>query len=133
VSKPPAPKRPPRKRAPRGARGPRDPAAKLVAAIRKGIPAGVELDEREEALLDLAGRQACDVAAAEADVKARGYLVEGSRGQPVVNPSIGEARQARLALAKLLAQLELPDLSGVLRDQSSRDAQKAAQRRWGTG
>ena len=120
-------RRPPRKRAQR------DPAAKLVAAIRKGLPDGIELDDREEALLDLAGRQARDVVAAEADVKARGYLVEGSRGQPVVNPSIGEARQARLALAKLLAQLELPDLSGALRDGASRDARRAARARWGTG
>ena len=87
----------------------------------------------EEALLDLAGRQARDVAAAEADVKERGYLVEGSRGQAVINPSVGEARQARLALAKLLGALELPDLSGALRDQPSRDAQRAARARWGTG
>jgi hypothetical protein len=35
----------------------------LVEAIRAGLPPGVELDEREEALLDLAARQAVDVAA----------------------------------------------------------------------
>jgi hypothetical protein len=37
--------------------------AALVKAIREGLPAGVELDEREEALLDLAARQADDVKA----------------------------------------------------------------------
>jgi hypothetical protein len=58
--------------------------------------------------------------------------VEGSCGQLVVNPSIGEARQARLALARLLGALELPDLSGAMRDQPSRDAQRAARARWGT-
>jgi hypothetical protein len=58
----------------------------MVEAIRGGLPPGVELDEREEAILDLAARQARDVAAAEADITNRGYLVEGSRGQSVVNP-----------------------------------------------
>ena len=74
----------------------------MVEAIRTGLPDGVELDEREEAILDLAARQARDVAAAEADIAGRGYLVEGSRGQKVLNPSIAEARQGRLALGKLL-------------------------------
>jgi hypothetical protein len=47
--------------------------AALVKAIREGLPAGVELDEREEALLDLAARQADDVAALEADIGKRGF------------------------------------------------------------
>jgi hypothetical protein len=41
-----------------------DPGIEMVEAIRTGLPPGVELDEREEAILDLAGRQATDVAAA---------------------------------------------------------------------
>ncbi len=32
----------------------------LIAAIRNGLPPGVELDEREEALLNLAQRQLLD-------------------------------------------------------------------------
>jgi uncharacterized protein with von Willebrand factor type A (vWA) domain len=84
-------------------------APDLVAAIREGLPPGVELDEREEAILDLAARQAADLAAAEADVRDRGYLVEGSRAQKVLNPSIAEARQGRLALGKLLGRLDLPE------------------------
>lgn len=77
-----------------------------IEAIRTGLPPGVELDEREEALLDLAARQAHDIGLAEADIKARGYLVEGSRGQRVINPSLGEARQGRIALGRLLGQLD---------------------------
>ena len=73
-----------------------DPAAALIEAIREGLPAGVELDEREETLLDLAGRQARDVERAEADLQERGYLVPGSQGQRVINPSVGEARQVPL-------------------------------------
>src|SRR5687767_4470125 len=102
------------------------PRTELVEAIRTGLPPGVELDEREEAILDLASRQARDVAAAEADIDARGYLVPGSRGQQVINPSVAEVRQSRLALGKLLGQLDLPE--------STRDAvtsaRHAAERRW---
>ena len=85
-----------------------DPGTEMVEAIRTGLPPGVELDEREEAILDLAARQARDVAAAEADIADRGYLVPGSRGQKVVNPSVAEVRQSRLALGKLLGQLGPP-------------------------
>lgn len=99
----------------------------LIEAIREGLPPGVELDEREEAILDLAGRQARDVARAEADIAERGYLVPGSRGQDVVNPSVAEVRQGRLALGKLLGQLDLPDST----KDAVRGARRAAERRWG--
>jgi len=63
---------------------------------------------------------------AEDDIESRGYLVPGSKGQDVINPSIAEARQGRLALGKLLGQLDLPE--------STRDAvmkaQRAADARW---
>ena len=35
-----------------------NPGAEMIEAIRTGLPPGVELDEREEAILDLAARQA---------------------------------------------------------------------------
>jgi uncharacterized protein with von Willebrand factor type A (vWA) domain len=104
-----------------------DPGTKLVEAIRTGLPPGVELDEREEAILDLAARQGRDVAAAEADLRDRGYLVEGSRGQKVLNPSLAEARQGRLALGKLLGQLDLPEST----HDALRGARHAAEARWG--
>ena len=53
----------------------------MIEAIRTGLPPGVELDEREEAILDLAGRQARDVARLEADIEARGTTVRGSQGR----------------------------------------------------
>ena len=102
-------------------------ASDPIEAIREGLPAGVELDEREEAILDLASRQAADVAAAEADVRDRGYLVDGSRGQKVLNPSIAEARQGRLALGKLLGQLDLPESTR----EAVQGARRAAEARWG--
>ena len=106
---------------------PADPGTELIESIRTGLPAGVELDEREQALLDLAARQARDVAAAEAGIESRGYLVPGSRGQQVVNPSVAEVRQGRLALGKLLGQLDLPEST---RD-AVRSARHAAETRWG--
>lgn len=103
-----------------------DPGANLIEAIREGLPPGVELDEREQAILDLAARQARDVEAAEEDIENRGYLVAGSRGQQVLNPSLSEVRQSGLVLAKLLGQLDLPEST---RD-AVRSARHAAEARW---
>jgi hypothetical protein len=102
----------------------------LVAAIEEGLPAELELDEREQALLSLAGRQADDVARLEAEIESRGVTATGSRGQPVLNPALAEVRQGRLALSKLLASLALPDLDGKPRSEASRRAQRAAGARW---
>jgi hypothetical protein len=74
----------------------------------------------------LAARQARDIAAAEADIATRGYLVESSRGQQVVNPSVAEVRQSRLALGKLLGALDLPESTR----EAVRDAKRAADARW---
>jgi hypothetical protein len=38
-----------------------------------------------------------------------GATVPGSNGQPRVHPAVGELRQHRLALGRLLSQLALPD------------------------
>jgi hypothetical protein len=103
-----------------------DPDTDLIEAIRNGLPPGVEFDEREETLLNLAARQARDVERAEADLEERGYLVSGSQGQQVVNPSLSEARQGRVVLGRLLGQLDLPDST---RD-AVRSARHAAEARW---
>ena len=102
------------------------PETDLIEAIRNGLPPGVEFDEREETLLRLAARQARDVERAEADLEERGYLVRGSQGQEVVNPSLSEARQGRVVLGRLLGQLDLPEST---RD-AVRSARNAAEARW---
>ncbi len=66
-------------------------------------------------------------------VASEGVMSTGSKGQPVVHPAVQEARQQRLALGRLLAQLALPDLdqSGeVIRSPRQLRAQRAAQERW---
>jgi hypothetical protein len=103
-----------------------DAGTALVARIRRALGDAYELDEREEALLDLAARQADDVARLEADVRDRGTTVLGSTRQPVLNPSISESRQGRLALAKILGAISLPDSE---REAVGR-ARAAAEERW---
>jgi len=93
----------------------------LEKMIRDDLPPHVELDPREEALLAAAAKQADDIAALSADVAERGHIVDG-----LVNPSVREVRQSRMALARLLAGIDLPAAASttVLR------AEKAARARW---
>ena len=99
----------------------------LVESILRGLPPGVELDERERSLLDQAARQADDVAALEADIAEHGIRVPGSRaGHTVLNPAVSECRQGRLALGKLLGALELPESAS----DATRRAQRAAEARF---
>jgi hypothetical protein len=61
-----------------------------------------------------------------------GLTVSGSTGQPRVHPALGELRQHRLALGKLLAQLSLPDDAGEsLPSPVQARARRAAESRWG--
>jgi hypothetical protein len=61
-------------------------------------------------------------------------MIEGSRGQVVVNPGLQELRQQRQLLASLLRQLGIPDpdddddWDGLTASQRAR---KAAGKRWG--
>ncbi|MFB9463317.1 hypothetical protein [Streptomyces cinereospinus] len=64
------------------------------------------------------------------------FTVLGSQRQPVANPLLTELRSHRLALVRLLAALDLPDLEDddgegpVYRSVSSIRAQRAAKARW---
>ena len=62
-------------------------------------------------------------------------LVEGSKGQQVVNPAVPEARLQRRELARLLDQLGLPDptngaTAATPSSPAKRRAEKAAEARW---
>jgi hypothetical protein len=50
-------------------------------------------------------------------------VVQGSRGQPVLNPLLAEQRSHRVALAAALRQLKLPDADGVKPNQQRAAAQ----------
>jgi hypothetical protein len=96
--------------------------AALEKTIRDDLPPHVELDPREELLLQAAARQADDIAALEADVRNRGHVLDGG----ALNPSVRELRQGRTALGRLLAGIDLPAAASttVLR------AERAAHARW---
>ena len=63
-------------------------------------------------------------------------VVPGSQGQLREHPLLSEQRQQRALLARLLAQLKLPesDELDAFRGQQRQDsARSAARARWGTG
>lgn len=58
-------------------------------------------------------------------------MTTGSQGQPVTSPLFAEARAHRATLAKLIAQLALPDEDDVTPLTVTQErARKAAQTRW---
>jgi hypothetical protein len=94
-------------------------------------------------VLELACRQADDVAALEAAIVETGYMVKGSQGQPRLNPAVTEVRLSRAALARMLGQIQLPNEgAGVSTTNTStpdtppsetaasRRGRKAAEKRW---
>ena len=97
-------------------------AVELVQAIQNGLPASHEWDERERALLDLALRQAADLDLLEADIAANGVRSPSGR----LSTIISEARQGRVALSRILGQVDIPQSTSpaVVR------ARKGAQARW---
>lgn len=102
--------------------------AQLNAALPETAEGRAEWDERESALIDLARRQADDIEQLEALLRLEGSSVVGSTGQSRMNPAFAELRQQRLALAKILTGLRLPDEgygSSANRQQAS-----AATARW---
>jgi mRNA-degrading endonuclease toxin of MazEF toxin-antitoxin module len=94
--------------------------AHLEKAIRDDLPAHVELDPREEELLRQAVAQADDIAALDADIRVRGRVLDTG----YVNPSVREARQARVALSRLLSGIDLPAAANttVLRSEKANKA-----------
>lgn len=84
-----------------------------------------ELDEHELALLREAVRTVDLLAELDAAVKADGALLDSPQGLRT-HPAAGEARQQRIALARLLAALRLP--AG---DEDDRQAGARPQRRVG--
>lgn len=84
----------------------------------------------ELALLEAAARQADTVAALEAAIAEDGMMVTGSAGQPRLNAAVAEARQGRLAFAKLIAALAIPEDDNRPAAERSRNATHAANARW---
>lgn len=78
-----------------------------------------ELEKQAEAVIQ-------SIAQMEETVAGEGRTVDGSKGQPVAHPLLGEIRQSRLGLMQLLRALD------ALNDSpTTKRAVAAAQARWG--
>ena len=102
----------------------------LWARIVGDLPEGFEFDARELALLAAACRQADAIAALEQSIKRDGHVVRGAAGQRRLNGAVTEARQGRIALARLLGELDLPAEDAKTQTASSQRARRAADVRW---
>jgi hypothetical protein len=96
-----------------------------VKAIRASLPNHFEFDERDLALLALAEQQAADVDALVADVRAR--RVRNENG--MLNSAVREARQARIALARILGQVDMPEAGTGAQIHGRKAAHRAGRRR----
>ena len=100
-------------------------------ALWRDLAGEYELELHEVPLLAQAARLADVIAALDAVVAADGPMSVGSAGQPVVHPAVAEARQTRIALARLLGQVGFPSESGPAMTAAQRRATAAARTRWG--
>jgi hypothetical protein len=118
----------------------RQPAGLDAAGKRlwKSVVDVFDLDEEPHKVQVLT--QACRVAdiIAELDEHAAEapLTVKGSQGQPVIQPTLSEARFQRALLAQLLGRLGLPDNDedeDDLRTRRRKAARTAAKARWDRG
>jgi phage terminase small subunit len=121
---------PTRKKAPKLPRGLEASGRTLWHSVMADVPTDWELDARDLAVLEAACRQADDVAELEAAVGRDGVMVTGAAGQRRLNGAVTELRGARLALGRLLGQVDLPDEERRPVTEASRRAQRAANMRW---
>ena len=106
--------------------GKADPTAvSCVRALRSSLPKSHEWTERDLAVLRLAERQAADIDRLEEDIERNGVRVSG-RGADVLNQALGEVRQGRIALGRLLGLVEIPGEQST----GAHHGRKAAQARW---
>jgi hypothetical protein len=91
-----------------------------------------ELDAREAAVLKRAAQQADANAALEKAIAKDGYMITGASGQRRLNSAVTELRNGRLAVARLLGEINLPAEGDNAKGANavSRKAQRAANARW---
>lgn len=106
------------------------PGRSLWIRMVGDLPEGFEFDARELAILAAASRQADAIAALEQSIRRDGHIVRGAAGQPRLNGAVTEARQARIALARLLGDLDIPAEAEKSQTASSQRARRAADVRW---
>lgn len=100
-------------------------------ALFADMPDGWELTGREIELLRGACRQADLVAELEKALRREGVVVNGAAGQRRMNALATELRQSRLAYARLLGEIPIPDDGGGQPESlATKRGRKAANARW---
>jgi hypothetical protein len=113
-----------------------EPVIPLGAAGRvlwDAVAPDLELEDRERALLTLAADQFEELELIKAQIRREGVEASGYKGQKRTSPHATEARQQRLAIARLLGMLSIPpddDDAEKPLTETSRRAQHAARARW---
>jgi hypothetical protein len=100
-------------------------------AFWRNVTSRFELDPAELELLVATCRTIDTIDGLQTAVDSDGLLAAGSKGQPRLNPAVGELRNQRALLGRLLGQLQLPDEDGttLLTPRQVR-GRAAAQARW---
>ena len=110
---------------------PKPPASLSIAgkSLWGEVVSKYDLRVDELAVLESACKTADMIATLDKEWDALGkpFLTRGSMGQDVIHPLIGERRAQQSQLAKLLAQLKLPDDNAGATPNQQRGA---AQSRW---
>ncbi len=100
-------------------------------ALMEDPPEDWLFTERELQLIFNACRQRDLVADLEAAVKKEGVMIEGAAGQTRLNAAVTELRQSRLAFARLVGEIGLPEDEGQEpKTSASERGRKAANARW---
>lgn len=108
---------------------------KAGAALWRDLVALYEFSAPELRVLEQTCRCLDAIGALDRQVAADGTMVDGSKGQQVLHPAIGEARQQRQTLARLLTTLDLPDEDGnpVVASPLRQRGKAGAAARWSRG
>lgn len=111
---------------------PRRPSGLGSRAVRfwDQIVATYDLRPDEVLVLENACREIDLITRMEAEQRDAGLISEGYNGQPVPAPMLGELRQHRSVLARLLGQLKFPDAPDQPAETASEQARRAAFARW---
>ncbi|MGI8433750.1 MAG: P27 family phage terminase small subunit [Nocardioidaceae bacterium] len=113
-------------------RKPRAPAglSRRSGSFWRATVSAYDLSTSEVELLAEVCRCIDEIDLLQVALDAQGVTVTGSSGQPRVNPAVGEVRQHRLALARLVRQLALPTDVAAKSTPNSQRASDAAKVRW---
>jgi hypothetical protein len=114
-------------------KGPRTPAGLKARgrAFWRDCTREFEFSDAESALLEEVCRCLDRLDLLDSSIAEFGAMVDGSKGQQVVNPALTEARGQQAILHRLVAALKLPDSDGEpIPTGRTIGAQAAAATRW---